>query len=843
MGNTSFQETWLWRRAFVEERPDANKEEQEFFRQQFLLMRDKTAELVSFISADMPGLTVHDISHLDALWDIASLLTEGVIDLNPAEAFVFGAAVLLHDAGLTIAAYPNGIDDLQQTEIWKDIVATIEEKSRNDETPPSPSTRDEVVVFTLRRLHAERASELVSQPWFMGKEQIFLINETELRRFYGSSIGKIAHSHWWPLTRVEDELDTSLGAFMPYTRSAVNRLIIACLLRVADALHLDRRRAPLFRRAIQKPAGKSADHWAFQERLAAPQLDGDNVFFTASEAFPLDEADAWWLAFDTIAAADKELSEANLLLTERYGQGFRANRIKGASSPKLLSRLIPTQNWIPVESKVHISDVPKVVETLGGAKLYGDDPSIAIRELIQNARDAVEARRRRQNRSADWGCVNIRTFERANHLWLSVEDNGVGMSERVLTGPLLDFGQSIWNSDLLHEEFPGLAAAGMKSIGRFGIGFFSVFMLGQFVRVVSRPYDKGEDQIRVLEFHSGLKSRPIMYAGKSGDAPIDGGTRVEILVGPLPSQQEETGTRERRDPDHLGRIVGALAPAIDVSIDVNEKLIVKARDWLHLSPENLCARIVPFLKSRGLEPLNPIVIRTMQNIRDKNGLVIGRACIFPTSEYSPSAVVTVGGLSAAPATNIIGLVAGIPIAAARDQAEMAIRGVNLKDWATQQAELLKNENLGEHVEAKVAEIVLECGGDPQQLSVVKYGNKWFTRRQVERQLEALKEVHVLFGDLDHADYDPVPKLDFEYYFKLKNDVMLVPTYDGRIRSTKKKRALEDFGVRKTPHRVTSLFKAALRNVWGAYKEDDENEAVGSVNGIEIERPVTIYSRA
>ena len=48
----------------------------------------------------------------------------------------------------------------------------------------------------------------------------------------------------------------------------------------------------------------------------------------------------------------------------------------------------------------------------------------------------------------------------------------MGMSEQVLTGPLLDFGNSFWGSTLASQEFPGLIASGMKAAGRFGIGFF-----------------------------------------------------------------------------------------------------------------------------------------------------------------------------------------------------------------------------------------------------------------------------------------------------------------------------------------------------------------------------------
>ena len=106
---SDFRDTWLWRHAFTTPRPDCAPLEQEFLRTQYMSLRDRAAQLVSRIAADLPGLTVHDIGHLDALWETASLVTETAVDVNPAEAFVLGASILLHDAGMSLAAYPGGL--------------------------------------------------------------------------------------------------------------------------------------------------------------------------------------------------------------------------------------------------------------------------------------------------------------------------------------------------------------------------------------------------------------------------------------------------------------------------------------------------------------------------------------------------------------------------------------------------------------------------------------------------------------------------------------------------------------------------------------------------------------
>ena len=112
---------------------------------------------------------------------------------------------------------------------------------------------------------------------------------------------------------------------------------------------------------------------------------------------------------------------------------------------------------------------------------------------------------------ADWGLITVGLLSEGNNCWLVVEDNGIGMSEQVLTGPLLDFGTSFWRSPLAIEEFPGLMASGMHASGKFGIGFFSVFMLGPVVRVYSRRCDRGQETGRLLEFREGTSARPICH--------------------------------------------------------------------------------------------------------------------------------------------------------------------------------------------------------------------------------------------------------------------------------------------------------------------------------------------
>ena len=67
------------------------------------------------------SLTVHDISHSDALWQICDLIVGDAFSVTPIEAFILGASFLIHDAGLFVAAFENA--GLLGSPIWRDNLA------------------------------------------------------------------------------------------------------------------------------------------------------------------------------------------------------------------------------------------------------------------------------------------------------------------------------------------------------------------------------------------------------------------------------------------------------------------------------------------------------------------------------------------------------------------------------------------------------------------------------------------------------------------------------------------------------------------------------------------------
>lgn len=127
----------LWR-ATLAPQGDGFDAAREILRHSFLSFRARVADLVSTLGSELPNLTVHDITHLDALWRVANEIAGTGYPLNPAEAYVLGGAFLLHDAAHVLAAYPGRLAEIKRTLHWQDFVA-----QRNGGVEPSAGSQDE----------------------------------------------------------------------------------------------------------------------------------------------------------------------------------------------------------------------------------------------------------------------------------------------------------------------------------------------------------------------------------------------------------------------------------------------------------------------------------------------------------------------------------------------------------------------------------------------------------------------------------------------------------------------------------------------------------------------------
>ena len=190
----------LWQRGFGDEGTDENVSR---LVTSLRVIRRNVEVLTSRIAVSLPELTIHDISHLDALWEVADTVAGSDFPLNPIEAYVFGAAVLLHDTGLCFEVYSGGRDALRETLEWRDAYGRL------SRTPSDTENLEKEADFeALRALHASKAARLAIKPWRGDEEELYLIDDRELRENYGQLIGDLASSHHWNLEMVVSRFAT-----------------------------------------------------------------------------------------------------------------------------------------------------------------------------------------------------------------------------------------------------------------------------------------------------------------------------------------------------------------------------------------------------------------------------------------------------------------------------------------------------------------------------------------------------------------------------------------------------------------------------------------------------------
>jgi hypothetical protein len=765
-----FEQSSLWRNSLAAQN-DQNDVYRERLRGAYLALRENAKQLVNLIPPDCKGLTVHDVTHLDALWEMGSLICGERFELNPCEAYVFGAAVLLHDAGMSVASYPEGLPQLVETIEWRDNAASVLKKYSIEATAdaitnPPPNLRGEITFQTLRNLHAKHAEELVNAKWptQSGKE-IRLIEDQELRTAFGASIGRIAHSHHWPIEKlVGGALITGLGApaFAP-AQWTVNEIKIACMLRCSDAAHMDRRRAPSLTYALTKPTGVSDDHWRFQNKLNKPTIEGDSITYATGESFELSEARAWWLCYDTLVMLDDELRRSNAVLRDNGAHPFHVRQVSGASDPTTLSRYIRVNGWKPVDAEIRVTNPIQLAQTLGGKSLYGNNPIAPVRELLQNAVDSVRARRLVSKRASTWGSVRLRIEKVGDETWLNIDDTGIGMSEATLTGALLDFGNSFWRTQALRDEWPGLESSGLEVVGKFGIGFFSVFLLGDRVKVVSRRCDAGKAEARLLEFEN-IRSRPIVRSPNPDELLEDYVTTVSVKLDEREVRFEEEYysalvRRVPHAPIALPKLLPQQFPDIArliAGVDVEISLESDTQNYRHL-PNWVDVEPTHFLREIGGGKLETSYIDAHKSrvrvLRSESGVVYGRAALSVSrrrESRAGSSGVSVGGFVVSQGEDwCVGLLTGDTSDASRISAKHEVPGQVIAAWATEQADLLTEDYFGVGDRIIGAERIDALGGDPKGLPFAFCGGTLVTRAKLLDIARRERKIHLLLG----AGYD------------------------------------------------------------------------------------------
>ncbi len=486
-------------------------------------LRAKSEALASTLIRDASMFTDHTIRHMDALWLVAEkILTPSEIDdLSAAEAFFLAAGFYLHDIGMSYAATAEGRGFLEGTADYASVLS----QAPSDADPAL--VKSNALAYAIRVHHAHIAEEMATKP--IPGTTDYLLEPRAIREQFGSHCGKVAASHHWNIERVDSELGVKGNVPLADNRTA-NLGFVACALRLIDYAHINRERASPMERCLRPGlSAESAMHWDAQQNIDGPQRNTQTNELVYASSGAVDNVEAWWLIYEFARGLNKEISQVRRLLQSRTVSVNRLSLVgvQGASAPEDFEKFVKTDGFFPLEVNVKATSIDRLVRLLAGESLYGKNFFAPVRELIQNALDAILLKRATAVTDADKVLCNLPLEVKLQtgpmESFLSVSDWGIGMSKRILTEHLLTIASDYWEGQF-HVDFP-TASESFSPAGKFGIGFLSVFMLGRKIEVSSQRTGDKRYHLTIHGLGKRAELRKISSNGSSG-------TSVTIQLSP-----------------------------------------------------------------------------------------------------------------------------------------------------------------------------------------------------------------------------------------------------------------------------------------------------------------------
>jgi len=507
-----------------------------------------------------PDYTDHGIDHINAVlesevelvspevWGLREQRTARRV-LRDSDAAVIIGATLLHDIGMHLR--PDGFleligcqsrfqplpwfaqsheghaADVSWDRLWEDYVREARRFSERElaniigessarawkfHSLPADTGRWErnhhlIVGEFIRRHHARLAHEtaIYGFPGLAvggGENQFPALDQQghPLKRL-ADLIGLTARSHGTSLRLCKSYLDATpryAGTPRPMDSAVIYPM---ALLRVADYLQIDRQRAPAVLLQLRNPQSPvSVQEWRKHHAVESigPATSPRAKMITVAAGLSLS---LYLQLSDLLAGLQREMDHSTAVLDEVYGTRIEL----GLDRLSLATRRVESN----LQSSAYRNSLPYVPSATGFAAdpnlltllvepLYGRHPGVGVRELIQNAADAVGelkvwcGTRGKSVESIDLpeqdGDVVVEFIKREDESWfLRVRDRGIGMTADTIQNYFLRAGASFrrspeWAREFLDDD----GTARVLRAGRFGVGAFAVFLLGPSFKLWTR---------------------------------------------------------------------------------------------------------------------------------------------------------------------------------------------------------------------------------------------------------------------------------------------------------------------------------------------------------------------
>lgn len=558
--------------------------------------------------------TEHDIEHSRNVVELMGRFIPEVTreQLNAVELSMLILTALVHDIGM----YVTDEEKVQtlDSEEFRSFIATrqdraiaIREAQDSGHVLRAEAIRDALLAEYFRRLHPERAARVVEQHF---TEQQLRFRDIDIT----PRVMRIAESHGWGVLESTDPRHpqksvAALETRRPIYGVPVNEQYLACCLRLADIMDFDRSRTPVaVFRHIDFTEPKSWEEWNKHLQIAGWSVTEHEVEYYADCAHP-----AFYVAvMEFLDWIDNELRECRHLIV-RDASSNVVNRYKLYLAPAVERWKVEMADPSYVAGAFHFQlDYARIMQLLMDRSLY-PDPSLFLRELLQNSLDACRLRgalASEVGREADYvpRIVVWDHSEDAENPRVIFQDNGIGMSQRIFENYFMRVGRSYYRSAEFEAEQARLEKKNidLEAVSQFGIGVLSCFMVGD--RLEIETYRTGNSPlhitiegpekyfvIRRLPEPERTDFGPRVLGDHEDGPPTRPGTRVTVFL--RTSSEEISWHKERfrwpwRSELEVASVafntLSRFAVNSDCAIDVyyaDQKLRIESWRWNRTSPK------------------------------------------------------------------------------------------------------------------------------------------------------------------------------------------------------------------------------------------------------------------
>lgn len=511
----------------------------ELLKNNVLKLCEEACERMKITYIHFPQYTLHDETHISSMITLVSMILQDKISsLSELEKLILILGICFHDIGM--APNEEELESLLSSseyevfsENWKinhsnfvnllsiqksSIYSEVEKAEINEKISLLEKA---CLTEYLRREHPENAKKFIENLYNNDKRLLFHgINITPF-------ICKLAIAHGKDISFINDSngfrCDEQIHTYK------VNMSFLAVLIRLSDILDFDRSRTPdLLYKSIKFEDPISIKEWEKHRSIRGWSISENEIIFTAECTHPVYEN----VVRSFINQIEKELQDC-ITLTKRYPKEFSSYSLDLPFSIDR-SRIGPKDNSYITHNVEFSLSRNEIINLLMTDKLYSK-PSLCIRELLQNAADAIRTRKSLYGLESfdfDKGKIEFSHYlDCNNEEILECHDNGIGMDLDIINNYFTRVGRSYYKSPEFNQLRKEWKEKGVDfdPCSQFGIGFMSCFMLGDQIEIQTRKdYGIGKNRGKPLVIE--INGTEGIFFVREGSDNQEIGTTVRIKI-------------------------------------------------------------------------------------------------------------------------------------------------------------------------------------------------------------------------------------------------------------------------------------------------------------------------